>query len=169
MCFSLPTKKFTGDHCFNEIVEPSNRAMVIVPEFLLSNLNMRLRSGFIDFTTLEETLSTIPMGLRFPERSPYYETFNNKIGRMVSNGVVRRWMRYMRNPKGIKRTKEEIGPQILTLDHLGVGFLACTIPLALGIIAFIFERGTLYSRTLRQKFVALNVLSSYLRDVQGSH
>ena len=55
---------------------------------------------------------------------------------MEPNGLMEHWRRL----QSYSITKlEEVGPQVLTMDHLRIGFLACCIPLALAVIAFIGE------------------------------
>ena len=62
------------------------------------------------------------------------------IAKMEANGLMERW----RKLQSFSNTKvEDIGPQILTMDHLRLGFLACCIFMVLAIIAFTGEHGWL--------------------------
>lgn len=71
--------------------------------------------------------------------SPFYETFKEKIELLISNGVVFHWWDKFLNPKGFKRIEDDIGPQVLTYEHLEIGFMVCLVPLSLSVVAFVFE------------------------------
>ena len=56
---------------------------------------------------------------------------------MEPNGLMSHWRRL----RSFSTTKiEEIGPQVLTMDHLKLGFLACCIPMVLAISEFAWSR-----------------------------
>ena len=75
-------------------------------------------------------------GVIFKALSPYVKVFNEMLAKMEPNGL----MEYWRQIHLYSITKiEEIGPQVLTIDHLKIGFLACCIPMVLAVIAFISE------------------------------
>lgn len=38
-----------------------------------------------------------------------------------------------------RREVNDIGPQVQTMEHLGVAFVACMIPLGLAIVVFLME------------------------------
>ena len=66
----------------------------------------------------------------------FVEVFNEKLAEMEPNGLMEYWRRI----RSFSTTKvEEIGPQVLTMDHLTLGFFACCIPMVLAVIAFIGE------------------------------
>lgn len=58
---------------------------------------------------------------------------------MHSSGLIQYWINELFNPKGLKVKSEDIEPQVLTMEHVTVGFLVCLCPLASSIIIFIFE------------------------------
>ena len=60
------------------------------------------------------------------------------LGWMESNGLMEQWRQKYFEYSSVRET-EDIGPQILTMDHLKVGFLACLVPINLCIVAFIGE------------------------------
>lgn len=75
----------------------------------------------------------------FPEFSPYTEDFNELLGRIVSSGFNDNWKMFEEQITFKKKEIEEIGPQVLTMDHLSVGFIACCCPLVLSLLAFVME------------------------------
>ena len=79
--------------------------------------------------------------------SPFLETYNEMLGWMEAFGFMANWREYYRN--SIPIIIEELGPQILTMDHLRIGFLACCIPLVCSIAVFI---GELFCSRFLQKF-----------------
>lgn len=126
---------------FNIIAEPLNRATTrLSPENLKLIENAFYRSGKSSIAQLNEVYITVFTGIPFPMFSPLFETFNAKIGEMNSNGIIDQWNKWSINIGLIpNRYNEEPGPQVLTLEHLAVGFEACLTFMALSLIAFILE------------------------------
>lgn len=89
---------------------------------------------------LDETFITIPASLMLPLYSPLVEIFNEKIHQMHSGGLIYYLEKNYTNPKGLKNQPEEIGPQVLTMEHLEIGFLVCLCPMALSVLVFAGER-----------------------------
>lgn len=76
----------------------------------------------------------------FQSFSPFFEEFNAKLGRMVNTGYFffdANSFNYRKSV--IKRVAENIEPQVFTMDHLGVAFIPCTVPLSMTVVAFSFE------------------------------
>ena len=83
---------------------------------------------------LEENYKTLHYGIVFKEFSPFFETYNELKGWLESNG----WMEKFRQEyKMLTIEPEELGPQVLTMDHLKLGFLACLIVAAVSVAAFV--------------------------------
>lgn len=66
-----------------------------------------------------------------------FETFNVMIDRLISSG-------YFQNMPMFSRINEEKSidykePQVLTMDHLELCFVACLIPLAVSILVYFAE------------------------------
>ena len=94
------------------------------------------RSGITSLAALDEDYITYHSGIPFRNFSPYFETFNDVKIWFESNGIMEKWRQDSRDSS----TKpDELGPQILTMDHLKIGFLACLVPLVFSIAAFIAE------------------------------
>lgn len=122
------------------VAEPTNRGTMLMFRFYLPHThNVEFRSGFSSINLLDEDYMTVFLSLVFPPFCPFYETFNAKIDEMLSNGIIDHWFRKAYNPKGLERTIEDIGPQVLTWDHLEICFLIWLIFLSLSLIAFSYE------------------------------
>lgn len=109
------------------------------PFYLKYAMSCEYRSGFSSIHLLDFNVNTVYKGLTFPNFSPIYETFNERIGNFIANGLISYWHEMLIDPKGIKITEDKIGPQVLTLDHLEICFQACLIPAVLSLIAFLYE------------------------------
>ena len=120
------------------ISEPSNRAcrMAFSNDINIVTSNA-YRSGETSLVKLDEDYMTFPVALLFKDYSPYLETYNEMLGWMESNGLIGLWRQY--GTEYSVRKSENIGPQVLTVDHLKLGFLACLIPINLCVAAFIGE------------------------------
>ena len=93
----------------------------------------KYRSGTTSMKYLDQCYKMVYVGVVFKKLSPIMKVFNERSAMMESNGLMEYWRRF----NEYTTTKiEEIGPQVLTMDHLQIGFLACCIPMILAIIAF---------------------------------
>lgn len=126
--------------CLALIVEPANKATALFSPTLLYLVNNFIhRSGFSSLELLGETFIKTPVSLMFPYHSPLVEIFNEKIHQMLSNGLIYHIEESFTNPKGLIQKLEEIGPQVLTMEHLVIGFLICLCPLMLSVLVFVGE------------------------------
>lgn len=96
-------------------------------------------SGIPSFKILTENLATVHRGLAFNYNSPYFEAFNEIIGRMVSSGLPNYWFnaKYL---KDFDPRVPDIGPQVLNLGHLQIGFFACLVLFIIGFLIFLGEK-----------------------------
>ena len=85
---------------------------------------------------LEENYKTLHYGTVFKEFSPFFETYNEVKGWLESNG---RMEKFRQDYKKLRRKPEELGPQVLTMDHLKLGFSACLVVAVVSLTAFIGE------------------------------
>lgn len=108
--------------------------------FLLLNINSRYRSGSSSLLVLQEKFySSVGSGLAFPLFSPFYETFNEKISRMIEGGLINLWIQNAFKQRGVNKKLNDIGPEILTMEHLDVAFKIILIALAISVIGFLSE------------------------------
>lgn len=126
--------------CIDIVAEPANRGtMFLTQEMINVNEVEYYRSGLFSVTLLDETIVSQKRGFVYKPFSPFFETFNEKIDEMLSSGIVEYWNKKLFNPSLVKRTEEEVGPQVLTMEHLEVGFISCLIFLILSIFVFLLE------------------------------
>ena len=117
--------------------EPSNRYAKEDYRNALNLIeNQVYRSGITSLSALDQNYKTFHMGVLFDKWSPYFETFNDVKIWFESNGIMEKWRR---DTKLVSKKQDELGPQILTMDHLKIGFLACLVPLLVSIPVFIAE------------------------------
>jgi len=109
------------------------------------------RTGFSSLHVLDEVIRMYSISLHLKKFSPFHEIFNQKIGEILASGLVDAMSKAMVREQS-KSNFEDIGPQVLTMDHLGVGFLAWLIPFMCSLIAFSFEMLIWHSKeTLRTR------------------
>lgn len=121
--------------CLNGIAETSNKGVSQTLEFYYKMIEgSKYRSGVSSLFALNEILISIPTGIGFKQFSPFFEVFNEKIGQLIATGIMNKW-----DNKSYPKKIDDIGPQVLTVDHLRLGFMACLIPLGLATIFFFME------------------------------
>ena len=123
---------------FDIVSEPSNQAASIVEysSIILEIEREIYHSGHVSFDILIETFKMMYSGVMFYNFSPFIKPFNEMLALFEANGLMELWRRdYVYRPREI----EDIGPQVLTMGHLHIGFLACLIPLFICIIVFFGE------------------------------
>lgn len=124
---------------FNIIAEPEMKGTVIASRQILSLINHEFRSGFSTLISLKERFSSKFVGLAFPSFSPFYESFNELIRRMIQAGLMEYWNEGIINPRGLIKKVDEIGPQVLTLDHLDIAFKIIVIAIVVSVACFLTE------------------------------
>lgn len=113
---------------------------MLITQFHINYLNNYLyRSGESSVTRLETTFTSAFLALMFKPFSPFFESFNEEIDQLISSGLISYWINIAGNKYGFKRKISEIGPEVLTMEHLGIGFLVCFIPLVISFVVFIAE------------------------------
>lgn len=147
----------------HEATEPSNKVIAIIR---LQNAVEQLtyRSGESSLHKLPEVQHSWYLSLMFLKFNPFLEEFNSKIGRMVNTGCLY-FDKYGFNPNKtlIRQAAEDIGPQVLTMDHLGVAFIAFSIPLTMSITVFLVEISIRAYRTMIPEICFIFALRSYLK------
>ena len=136
--FDIPLTVVDFEEFFNVVSEPANRATILTFKYTIKFIEAeKFRSGSTSLVLLEENYKMLPSGIIFKTFSPYFEIYNEMLAWLESNGLMEHWRRKFQFYSS--SLPEDIGPQVLTMDHLRVGFLACLIPLFLSVIVFIGE------------------------------
>lgn len=124
--------------CLDVVAEPSNKGIhLTVDTSMLFIESQKYRSGQTSLHALDQKVENLYIGVTFEPFNPFFEDFNEKINQMLSSGLFDYWL--YSNYKLKNNVVEDIGPQVLTMDHLGVAFIACSLPLLLAIAAFLGE------------------------------
>lgn len=71
--------------------------------------------------------------------NPYFEILNEKISELISAGIVQHTYRNLTRMDIMRNVDDDIGPQVLTMEHLEIGFLICLVPLICAALAFLIE------------------------------
>jgi len=121
------------------IAEPENKyALCFTRDDFTRMVNEQYKTGRPSIRLMDQTIAVFHAGMKFNKFSPFFEAFNEKIGRMVSSGLIKVNSLVYSNEK-IHTYVPEIGPQVLTLDQLRFGFLIIIACLVLSIVVFILE------------------------------
>lgn len=138
-CF--PVGSFDPSTCLDIVAEPANKGTTLsYPFILLSIHNNKFRSGHSSLTLLKESYVLTGFSLAFWPFSPFFETFNERILDFLSNGIIEHWFGEYENAQDFKRKVIiDIGPQVLTMEHLEIGFIFCLVAAMFSFIAFICE------------------------------
>lgn len=145
------------------IAEPSNRGTLLMTQGMLESLNSRLRSGATSVSLLTESYTTMFYGEAFKPFSPFYESINMKIHQIIAGGLYDLWHRNEENPTGIKRKIEDIPPQVLTLEHLQMGFKISLCPLALSAVVFLIEVLFAWCKSYYHSCIILAIITAYIK------
>lgn len=110
----------------------------------MSIYNYAYRSGISSILVLEQAIETSIAATSFETFDPFFELHNEMMGRLMDSGILFRLNELFLNPNGFKmRMKNElIGAQVLTMDHLLIGFQICLAVLSISAIAFAVEVAT---------------------------
>ena len=85
---------------------------------------------------------------------PYIEIYNEMLGRLESNGLMERWRLTFAQESKVSKF-EESGPQVLTMEHLSIGFIVCSI---------IASKKYLHRIIKKQPILIFNAFSGSLQD-----
>ena len=124
---------------YDIVAEPQNKAFSLMLHTFYALINNNLyRSGITSIVLLDETRVSIPYGIGFNELMPFFDTFKHLTSQATSSGLMQKWLRRLFRTE-VVREEEKIGPQVLTFEHLEIGFIACAIPLTLSVVVFVAE------------------------------
>ena len=81
---------------------------------------------------------SLPYGIVFNDLMPFLKTFKDLISYATSGGLMQMWFKDFFRTRSLRK-EDENGPQVLTFEHLEIGFIACAIPLTLSVVVFVTE------------------------------
>lgn len=140
---SLPVE-YCGEkryyECLDAVAEPANKATIMVSHEMIKSLHAR---SYLHETSslklLQDNIFTMLVVISFKLDCPFFETFNEKIDQMLSAGLFSYWERSADIPDEAKRASIEIGNEVLTLDHLWIGFQVFFVCLTSSVVVFVLE------------------------------
>lgn len=139
------------------VAEPSNKIAYIEFSYMLSQIHNNhrrfYRSGVSSIKILEEKVETLFMCFVFDAYNPFFDYVNRMLADLAAGGFLSYWQKLAINPKGLIRKIDEIGPQVLTMEHLGIGFQICLVACAICVVILMFEivfkrLGAIYRRRI---------------------
>jgi hypothetical protein len=124
-----------------EMMEPSEKLGFLVQRLFFHILiKDELRSGKPSPQLLDENFLQLSYAMMFTRNLPYTETFKNLVNQLITSGIVTE----IQNERLLKhipeRTSEKIPPQVLTLEHLAVGFAIYLVATAFCVLVFVIEK-----------------------------
>jgi hypothetical protein len=122
-------------------MEPSEKLGVCVPRsWFQLHMKLELTSGEPSPQVLDETFFTLSHAMMFTRNLPYTETFKNHVNQLIPSGIIKK-IQYKLHQKYIPEGKnEKIPPQVLTLEHLAVGFTIYLVASAFCVVIFFMEK-----------------------------
>jgi len=98
------------------------------------------KSGFKDSKVLEETFLSTAEGYCLILGHPLNEAINEIISVLIETGIINHWISETYHQLKAKHFLDlETGPQVLTLNHLFIGFVIWLIALAFAVVVFVIE------------------------------
>jgi len=94
------------------------------------------RSNFTNYKILDQTPISSHDGMVLILNHPINEAINVIISALLESGIMDHWIA---NATYLKADEEDFGPQVLTLDHLFIGFVMWLIALAFAVVIFLIE------------------------------
>lgn len=123
------------------VSKPENKLCVFDNKHIYDIIHQKkYRSGISSLHILERPTSLTFYGIPLKPYSPFNHLLNDIVLRLAAAGIFENDYKNFYYSNGHKRTlQEDIGPQVLTMEHVEIGFLVCLIPCFLSIVAFVLE------------------------------
>lgn len=102
-------------------------------------LEYEYRSGISSLLVLDDTIDILYLTVLFKPFDPFYDSYNEMMGRLANGGFLNYLDDSFENSTGLKRMLDKTGPQVLTIEHLMIGFQFFMAALAVSLIGFIVE------------------------------
>jgi len=114
------------------------------------------RSNFTNYKMLDKTPISSHEGMVLVFGNPIDDAINEKITALLESGIMDYWIA---NSTYINADYLESGPQVLTLDHLFIGFAIWLIALAFAVVVFLIEVGC---NMIKQRLEAQHVIKPFV-------
>jgi hypothetical protein len=146
------------------VVEPENRLGFITSHLYFTYAhNRNYKNGVSSVFLANDGIAPVHIG--FLINVAYKDIITLKASQFVESGIISYWMK--KTIYGEPPTKrDEIGAQVLTLQHLSAGFVVIFALLALSIIAFAAECAPKLLRSMK-KWIQRCVMSYVVKKFSG--
>lgn len=150
--------------CLNIASEPKNHVTCLTISSAMQDVMTKYKTGSPSFKLLDEPVFSVYFGTLIEKYSPYIEVLNEIVFGLMSGNILE----YNENqffkfrPKNTKFSSDEVGPQVLAMDHLDNCFLIITIFLTLAFIIFLIEVAVAPIRTLVDRILLFYIIKTYI-------
>jgi hypothetical protein len=145
-------------------VEPENRlALLFTPTLVETTYKMKLRSGKPSIFEVVEDMPPVYWAYLTPVH--FEDILFNTVSRTFEAGIFKHRLKTV-FLDDFQMKSGEIGPQVLTLRHLGAGFVVICVALGLSVIVFAAECAPMFMRKLKRWFgfsVVLYVIVKFIK------
>jgi len=118
-----------------------------------------IRSGFTNYKILDQTFLSTSEGITLMFHHLINEAINEKIAALLESGIMIYWIEKAHKEKSKAGNIESDGPQVLTMDHLFIGFAIWLIALTFTIVVFFTE---IICRYFKQRLDATRVIVPFI-------
>jgi len=118
-----------------------------------------IKSGFKNYKIIEETFLSTSEGITLIFSSTINEAIDEKIAALLESGILSHWIAGVYKEKSQVANLNSDGPQVLTMDHLFIGFVIWLIALTFTILVFSAE---LICRYFQQRFDGTRVIVPFI-------
>lgn len=138
----------------NLTFDPSFRGGVAGQSSTVAFLNRNYDVGM--FRLLKERLIIEHTGLDVGLHTVLVEPFSEKISKLKQGGFFEYWISFWILPRYLNPEVPKDLPEVLTMDHLAIGFYICCIPLFSAMISFVFETQIYVRASIASYYVLKN-------------
>jgi hypothetical protein len=129
--------------------EPENRIALVAPSMILGMAYKKTyRYGVSSILETNENMSPYQMG--YVMHIALKDIITLKTSQFFESGFLDYFYKTHAKLEDFKMKPQAIGPQVLTLDHLGAGFVIILVCLGLSIVAFSVECAPILCRKLKK-------------------
>lgn len=149
--------------------DPYFKGVVVVTDEILSHLNRRsfLRPSTLRLLKGEE--KEVMGRFMFQKHDALmFEPINDAIEKLHASGIIKHQVsQYL----GLKIISDDEEPKVLTMDHLGICFIICSMVAALSFVAFLIELSVKalqqIGKALKRLVVANGIIKTLFRFENG--
>lgn len=128
--------ELSGQPDIKNIIEPENKLTMIVFRDRTNHEMFGQFSGLSTIYLLDENTATVHFSFYFPRNSVLSRIFMKKIDQLITGGLIQKSEADRKVARNFVKNDD---PQQLTINHLGVCFLAILISLGLSGVVFLAE------------------------------